>query len=110
MAIAGSASGCKEVDSGSGRTFTSDRSECQGSVPHCRVCVRVQRGGQRERAYIYVKDRSDLEIIHSEEQGTYLDKRYLHHRERMIDGTEVVKDITFLAHDPMSYEDVTVRI
>ena len=75
-----------------------------------RVCVRVQRGGQRERAYIYVKDRADLEIIHSEEQGTYLDKRYLHHRDRIIDGTEVVKNITFLAHDPMSYEDVTVRI
>jgi gamma-glutamylcyclotransferase (GGCT)/AIG2-like uncharacterized protein YtfP/predicted acetyltransferase len=75
-----------------------------------RLTISVKRGAQREHASIYVKDRADIEVIHSEERGTYLDGRYLHRRDRMLNGTEVVKDIAYHAHEPMSYEDVTARI
>jgi len=75
-----------------------------------RITVRIDRKGQEEPAQIYVKDREDIEVIHSEESGTYRDTRYIHHRERTRNGTEVVKDIQFFVHEPMSHDDVTVRI
>ncbi len=75
-----------------------------------RLCVEIETGQQREEAFIYVMDRHDLEVIHCEECGSYLDKRYIHRRKRPTPPCESVKDIAFIAHDPMAYEDVTVRL
>lgn len=75
-----------------------------------RIEIEVDRRGMRERTFTYVKDRNDLDVIHTEVEGDYQSTCYIHWRDRHTPPDETISDIDFFPQQPMTYEDVLVVV